>query len=226
LLRQFLWDGNHKTWNRPLNSEPAETAAMDDAAIVRGLHRGECPAWTALYERYSVRVWRYVARLVGSDADGVADMVQETFLAAATSARQFDSGRGTVWSWLAGIAHHQAARHWRDAARYQRVTAIAESNSQLSRWWSDASDESGGALESAEGIDFVRVVLSRMPAMEANLLVARYLDQLSVTEMQSLFGGTATALRSRLHRARNGFREAFERLAAPEQSLAASRPTR
>jgi RNA polymerase sigma-70 factor (ECF subfamily) len=187
---------------------------VDDATIVRGLHRGERAAWTALYDRYSVRIWRYAARLIGSDAAAIADVVQETFLAAAKSARQFDASRGTLWIWLAGIAHHQTVSHWRQTARHDRVSGIAAGNGSLSRWWTDGDGEPAAALESAETVDLVRLVLTRLPADYANLLTARYLDQLSIADMQPLFGGTSEALRSRLHRARGEFRMVFERLAS------------
>ena len=49
----------------------------------------------------------------GPNSVAVADIVQESFLAAAATARQFDPDRGTLWSWLAGIAHHRVSAFWR-----------------------------------------------------------------------------------------------------------------
>ena len=72
---------------------PARPESSDDVA---GLQSGSPEAWGALYESYSVRVWRYVARLLGSNHDAVADAVQETFLAAARSASTFDPDRGSI----------------------------------------------------------------------------------------------------------------------------------
>ena len=43
-----------------------------------GLQSGSPNAWGALYESYSARVWRYVARLLGTDQD--AAPVDVTFL--------------------------------------------------------------------------------------------------------------------------------------------------
>ena len=73
--------------------------------------------WATLYDQYSVGVWRYVARIIGSDSDAVGDAVQETFLAAARAFHQFDPARGTAWAWLSGIAHRQVALHWRRVGR-------------------------------------------------------------------------------------------------------------
>ncbi len=215
-----------------MNTPSAEPAALDDATIVRGLHRGDRAAWTALYQQYSVRIWRYSARLMGSDAAVTADVVQETFLAAARSARQFDASRGTLWSWLAGIAHHQVSRHWRKASRHARLTTHLTGNGEHVRDATAAltidslftSEDPAAALQAAETSELVRWVLAQLPSDYASLLAARYLDELTLAEMQPLFGGSLEALRSRLHRARVEFRTQFERAAADPRSSPVATP--
>src|SRR6185437_12447852 len=78
--------------------------------IARGLRAGEADAWRALYDAHAERVWRAVARLMGAQAVDVADVVQETFLAAARSADSYDAARGSLWWWLWGIARRQVAQ--------------------------------------------------------------------------------------------------------------------
>ena len=108
---------------------------QDQIAVARGLRAGDRNVWTALYDGYSVDVWRYAARLLATDAAGVADVVQETFMAAGRSARQFDSGRGTLWTWLTGIAHHQVSLYWRQVGRSARLRKLFEENSNEIRNW-------------------------------------------------------------------------------------------
>ena len=55
-----------------------------------------------LYEAYARRLWLDVSRLTGADSAIVADLVQETFLAAAKSAGGFEPRRDTLWNWLWG----------------------------------------------------------------------------------------------------------------------------
>src|SRR5437879_6341911 len=89
---------------------------MDDTterAIAAGLRRGEAAAWHALYAAHAVPVWRVIARLVGPAAADVADIFQETFLAAARSARGYDPARGSLGQRLGGIARRQVALHFR-----------------------------------------------------------------------------------------------------------------
>ena len=60
--------------------------------VVRGLQDGNADAWRALYDAYCRQVWQAVARMMGPNEPDVADVVQETFMAAARSARQYDAG--------------------------------------------------------------------------------------------------------------------------------------
>ena len=99
---------------------------------------------------YSVDVWRYVARLLGPDAAAVGDVVQETFLEAARSARNFDPSRGTLWSWLVGIAHHRVSAHWRQANRQTRLRQLAESGEVDVRHLFDGQPEAMTAAESRD----------------------------------------------------------------------------
>src|SRR5580765_4811425 len=97
---------------------------MDDQQerqVAQGLRQGKPDAWRALYEAYAERVWRSVARLMGPGSADVADVVQETFLAAARSAKTYDSNRGSLWLWLCGIARRHVALHYRKQEQRARV---------------------------------------------------------------------------------------------------------
>jgi len=66
---------------------------MDDQqarAAIAGLRRGDPDAWRQLYDALAERLWREVARRLGPRPADVADVVQETMLAAAKSARNYD----------------------------------------------------------------------------------------------------------------------------------------
>jgi RNA polymerase sigma-70 factor, ECF subfamily len=188
-----------KAGNYPLTARPESSDDVD------GLRSGSPEAWGALCETYSERLWRYVARLVGSKHDVVADAVQETFLAAARSASKFDPERGTVWSWLTGIAHKQVALHWRKVAT-RRIDPVDPHFDDLPG--GGASPES--QLLTDDSVEQVRQILAELSADYASYLVAKYNDGLSIDEMVGKFGGTAESVRSRLARARREFKRRYE----------------
>ncbi|MFM9964003.1 MAG: RNA polymerase sigma factor [Planctomycetaceae bacterium] len=191
----------------------------DQLAVIRGLRNGSRDAWTALYDGYSADVWRYVGRLIGGQSAEVADIVQETFLAAARSARQFDETRGSLWSWLTGIAHHQAAAHGRQRGKTERLRLLAESGVlELRPWW-EGTESAEALCEQRELADLVRGVLSDLSADYSALLTAKYLDDQSLEQMARQFGGSVEAIKSKLARARREFREKLESLAARSDSI-------
>jgi len=184
----------------------------DEQAVFRRLRDGDRDAWTALYDRYSEDVWRYVARLIGPDAAAVADVVQEVFLAAAKGARRFDSDRGTPWSWLAGIAHHQTAAWWRQRGRAALLHVLLESGQADLRRLLDSTEPVDDLLQRRELVDLVRFVLAELPPDYAVLLTAKYQDEQSLEELASQQGGTTESIKSKLARARREFKSKFERL--------------
>jgi RNA polymerase sigma-70 factor, ECF subfamily len=196
---------------------------MDDQQerdVALGLRQGKVEAWRALYEAYAEQVWRCVARLLGPESTDVADVVQETFLAAARSAAAYDSDRGTLWMWLWGIARNRVALHYRQEGRLDRLRKagdwLASGNSTVFRHLHGQDtvlpDE---ALASAELATLVRATLTELPEDYEMLLTAKYLDGLPVEDIARRTRSSSTAVRSKLARARQAFRTAFEKHDAP-----------
>ncbi len=185
--------------------------------VGRRLREGDREAWGALYENYNIAVWRLTARLVGPDAAGVADVVQEVFLAAASSARRFDVEQGTLWAWLTGIVHRQVSNYWRKAERVDRWRALAESGKIDVAGLLKSHESPHEIEEQREVADLVRRVLAELSADYAILLTSKYLDDCSLEEMAAQSGSSAEATKSKLARARREFRAAFEILVGSDQ---------
>jgi RNA polymerase sigma-70 factor, ECF subfamily len=182
----------------------------DQLAVIRGLRDGNREAWTALYDGYCADVWRYVARLMGARATEIADVVQETFLSAARSARNFDSGRGTLWGWLAGIAHHQTSAHCRRSDQRAKLQALAAAASLELPQWLDGCTSPDKLCEQRELVELVRGLLASLPADYAALLIGKYIDERTLDDLASQFGSSVEAIKSKLARARREFRAEFE----------------
>jgi RNA polymerase sigma-70 factor (ECF subfamily) len=190
---------------------------QQERVVVQGLRAGKTEAWQALYEAYAERVWRSVARLLGPNPADVADVVQETLLAAARSATTFDSGRGALWLWLWGIARRQVALHLRKQQRHDRLRQagawLATSNGRLLSWLDGHEPSPPDALAAAELVTLVRATLSELPEDYETVLTAKYLDGESVEVIARRERSSESAVRSKLARARQAFRLAFRRYA-------------
>jgi RNA polymerase sigma-70 factor (ECF subfamily) len=184
---------------------------QQEREVARGLRAGEVGAWGALYDAYAERVWKAVARLMGANSADVADVVQETFLAAARSAGAFDFARGSLWSWLWGIARRHVALHYRKENRHERLRAAGDwllaRNGQALRCIEGNGVAPPEVLAAAELATLVRATLTELPAEYEIVLTAKYLDGESVEHIADQQRSTVTAVRSRLARARQAFRQ-------------------
>lgn len=184
--------------------------------VADGLRQGSREAWLRLYDAYAVRLWRDVARLMGGDAGAVADIVQETFLAAARSARRFDPRRGSLWPWLWGIARKQAAEHRRKGRRFDQIARARAwwqaLDGRKGDWAGGSADAPPDVLASRELSTLVRATLAELPAEYQMLLTAKYLEGEPIERIAGRLSGSASAIHSKLARARRAFRGRFLRL--------------
>jgi RNA polymerase sigma-70 factor (ECF subfamily) len=189
---------------------------QQEREVVRGLRDGRPDAWRSLYDAFAERVWRGIARLLGPNSADVGDVMQETMLAAARSARTFDPASGSLWGWLWGIARLQVALHFRKQKRADRIKNpgewLAINSGRLAHWLDGADPTPTDLLETAELASIVRNTLTELPGDYESLLTAKYLDGDSVEQIASRERSTETAVRSKLARAREVFRKTFLRL--------------
>jgi RNA polymerase sigma-70 factor (ECF subfamily) len=183
--------------------------------IAEGLRQGSRQAWMQLYEACAEDVWRNVARLVGCDRAAVADIVQETFLAAARSARNFQPDRGSLGGWLWTIARRQIALYYRrqkpNISLRQARNWWAALDGEASDWIDAKANIPPDVLQSKELAALVRLALSELPADYQSLLLAKYVDNQPAGHIAEQLGGSEVAVRSKLARARKAFRKAFKK---------------
>ena len=154
--------------------------------------------------------------LWGIGCPAVTDVVQETFLAAARSAVNFDPERGSLRIWLYGIARRQIALYYR---KQDPKIILA----RIKKWWASLDgdkidwinakeDTPPEVLQARELAALVRFALIKLPAEHQTLLLAKYVDGQTVKKIAADFDCSEVALTSKLARARKMFRVAFGKL--------------
>lgn len=142
-------------------------------------------------------VYGFVFARVGGDASVAEDIVQETFVEAVRSASTF-RGDAALTTWLCAIARHRIARHY---AR-ERKQEVARSALTL-------IDDEGQAAAIDERDALVRA-LGALSALHRQVLVLKYLDGKSVSDIADELGRTRVQVQSLLQRARDGLRRQLE----------------
>lgn len=80
---------------------------VDDLQLLERVRRGDEDAFARLFARHQGPIYRYATQMCGPAAGD--DIVQEAFLALLREAGRYDPARGTVLSYLFGIARHHIA---------------------------------------------------------------------------------------------------------------------
>jgi RNA polymerase sigma-70 factor (ECF subfamily) len=185
--------------------------------IALGLWTGKPESWHALYDEFAPSIWQAVARSLGPRHAEIADIVQETFMAAAQGARLYDGSRGSLGTWLRGIARNKIALYFRRREPHERARAGpdgAATAAGLLPWLENRQADPSAALQAAELAGQVRATLTALPHDYETLLVAKYVDEASVEQLAAAEQLTPVAVRSKLARARQAFRELFVKASA------------
>src|SRR5262249_16057180 len=89
---------------------------------------------------------------------------------------------------------------------------LAAGNGRLTRWLDGTEPSPSALLEAAELAVLVRETLTELSDDYEALLTAKYLDRQSVEQIAAPRKRTETAVRSRLPRAGDAFRQTFTRI--------------
>ncbi len=148
---------------------------------------GDEVALAALIDRHAARVHAYLLRHSGSRADA-DDLLQETWLRVARSAKRFDTAR-RFRSWLYGIATN-LARDW-FRRRTTRERALRDLSTQPA------------AAPRADGADRgeLRARIAELPEPMRAVVLLRYYEGMSEAEMAEALDVPRGTVKSRLHAA-------------------------
>lgn len=186
---------------RGVSGEEEVVHRDDDAEAMRASL--ECPqAFELIFDRHHGVIWAYLARLGGRDrADELAG---EVFLVAFARRASYDPTRGSVRSWLYGIASNLLRTRFRSDARAARAFRQAAARHRPVVVSIDGVEE---VLAGRQRFDVVVAALGRLPAGDREIIVLFAWERLSYDEIATALGIEVGTVRSRLSRARGRLRE-------------------
>jgi RNA polymerase sigma-70 factor, ECF subfamily len=181
-----------------------------DEALVDRVKQGDLSAFELLVRRHNQRLYRAV-RSVLRTGEEVEDAMQDAYFAALKHIDQFE-GRAQFGTWLLRIGINEARARLR---RRGRLVALDEL---------PAGNESTAGLDEREPVrtpeqqvsnhEIVAVVeaaIDRLPDDYRQVLVLRMVDALDTAQTAEVLGMGESAVRQRLHRAREMLEKDVER---------------
>ena len=174
----------------------------DDQELLRRLIKGEEEAFTLLFRRRQPGVYRFALEMSGSPALA-EEVTQEVFLVLIRDGKRYDPAKGTVSSYLYGIARNIVLRFLEKDRAYVRALQTWEDDERLTPDSLVAIDDPLGDLTCRERIELVREAVLALPAGYREVVILCDLHEHPYQEAASALGCSVGTVRSRLHRARS-----------------------
>jgi RNA polymerase sigma-70 factor, ECF subfamily len=169
----------------PPNSQPLATVSPggttdEDAVLAVRAGKGDTAAFGALYDRYVEAVYRYVYYRVRSDADA-EDLVSDVFMRALRAIPRYEP-RQAFLAWLYRIARNAII----DRARRSRIQISFED--ALAHPGVDQVVEPDAGLLALSDKETVRAAIARLTPLQQEVIVLRFVEGYSTSEIANLVG--------------------------------------
>jgi RNA polymerase sigma-70 factor, ECF subfamily len=180
-------------------------AQLGDDEILTKAAQGDLDAFGLLYERYVERIYNYIYYRTGNSSDA-EDLTERVFHRALRHIVNYKD-RGLPFSaWLYRIAHNLVANWHRDNSRRKEIP-LDESYSVGFQ-----SEHPEIELMRLEDRERLIAVIHHLPAERQTLIILKFVEHLSNTEIGQVMGRTEGAIKSLYHRTLLSLRDQFEDL--------------
>jgi RNA polymerase sigma-70 factor (ECF subfamily) len=165
----------------------------DGKQLVDRIRGGDARAAVALVDLYYERIYAFLRRLSGQDADA-ADLTQRTFTRVWQALPSY-AARSSVASWIHGIAHHVYV----DWHRRER-----RNEARPDEWWASHAAGGPGPDELAARADLSGALFASVDALEPELrdtIHLHYFQGLTLDETADAMGVAASTVKYRQRQA-------------------------
>ena len=183
----------------------AYTAGVDEAILVAQLRDGDERAFEDLVRTFGGRLLAVARRFVRNDEDA-QDIVQSAYLSAFRALAQFE-GNCQLSTWLHRIVVNTALMKLRSKKRKPEesiedlLPAFQEDGHHVEQF-SDWNTPADVLIERNETRVTVRACIDRLPDNYRTVLLLRDIEERSTQDVADALSMTPTAVKVRLHRAR------------------------
>ena len=185
-----------------LKAEPR--VAPTEAEYLQRALQGEQDAFTVLVEAYQTPVYNLCYRMLGSPQEA-EDAAQETFWRAYRNLSRYDTARSFA-TWLLSIAAHYCI----DQQRRRRLPTIElDELLEMENIAPDPSPTPEKQALKAEELEVVQQQLNELNPNDRAVLVMRYFHEFSEEEICHALAISKSAVKIRLHRARQHMADLF-----------------
>jgi RNA polymerase sigma-70 factor (ECF subfamily) len=171
---------------------------MADEALMGRVAQGDRQAIALLFERYQLKVYRFVLRLIADKATA-EDIVSEVFIELWRHAASFE-GRARLSTWILAIARNKAV-----SAMRRRIDQPLEGG--MANAIPDGAGTAQESLEAADRSAVLRQCLAQLSPAQREIIDLVYYHEKSVEEAAAIVGVSAATVKTRMFYARRRLAE-------------------
>jgi RNA polymerase sigma-70 factor (ECF subfamily) len=190
------------------------TGKAEEESLARRLREGDEAAFGELWDRFGPRLVAYAATRLGGDRELADDVTAQSLAAAVKSFGRFSPERGSLSTWIYGVARRVIQGELRKQRRRRSVPASAEVSLEANADLVVGVDLESDLSSRVEAQRKVQILASALSSAEMEVLALHFVDEFSVKEIAQIVGRSWRAVDSLLYRAKE---KARERLAADDQ---------
>jgi RNA polymerase sigma-70 factor (ECF subfamily) len=173
----------------------------EEKELITGACKGEGACFGQLYDRHAPRIYRFIFLKTGNKND-TEDLTHEVFLAAWRTIKKYRAHENIPFtSWLYHIARNRVIDYYRTTKKTISLDEILKGNTLPVELMSEAHHTITNALHSTFEMQIIMNAVGRLNDDQQNVLIMRYVEDLSPKEIGSAIGKTASAVRVIQHRA-------------------------
>jgi RNA polymerase sigma-70 factor (ECF subfamily) len=165
---------------------------------------------TQVYQQHIDFVWRNARRL-GMSSTSADDVVQDVFLVVQRRLGDFQTGNGSMRSWIFGILIRVVHDHRRTARRKTRHWVSLEQYSAQAEQALGHPPTPSDLVERSERMRLVECLLDQLGDEARTLLVLAELEQWTITDIAQHLGCDVKVVYSKLRNARRQFEKVYRR---------------
>jgi RNA polymerase sigma-70 factor, ECF subfamily len=155
--------------------------------------RNDAEAFEVILERHENAAFSLAYRICGTRA-AAEDVAQEAFLALWRSGARYDRARGSVRTWVLGIAHNRAIDSLRRSGAHERRRVSDEGVEEML----EAPERTEAqAIESANSRE-IREALTELPGEQRRVIELAYFGGFTHVEIASMLGAPVGTVKGRM----------------------------
>jgi RNA polymerase sigma-70 factor (ECF subfamily) len=182
----------------------SQVPVSEEKEILARASQGDREAFGSLYEQYVERIFNYVYYRTGNVHDA-EDLTARVFYRAMHHIQNY-TDRGVPFSaWLYRIAHNLIANWHRDRSRHQEIPLDDAPSLHYK------GDPPETALLQGQDREALLKLIRHLPAERQHLLILKFVENMSNTEIGEIMNRSEGAVKSLYHRTLLALRDELEK---------------